>query len=92
MLNARIEVVVSNVSDAAILERARVHGIPTVHIPGKGRCSVCARAFENIFLLFEAQDLLILLKVLGQARVFDRLLIVQGSSLSLILLAIVSRV
>mmetsp|Transcript_1301 Transcript_1301/g.2837 ORF Transcript_1301/g.2837 Transcript_1301/m.2837 type:complete len:646 (+) Transcript_1301:153-2090(+) len=36
-LNAEISVVVGNVASSYILQRARVNGIPAVHIPGKGR-------------------------------------------------------
>jgi len=36
-LNASIEVVVSNVKSAYILQRARVNNLKTVHVPGKGR-------------------------------------------------------
>ena len=35
--DGQVAVVVSNIEDAIILERARSHGVETVHIPSKGR-------------------------------------------------------
>eukprot|EP01051_Picozoa_sp_SAG22_P018811 SAG22_NODE_3281_length_1807_cov_1.091335_1_plen_228_part_00 len=35
--DAEVAVVVSNISKAIILERARSHGVKAVHVPGKGR-------------------------------------------------------
>jgi folate-dependent phosphoribosylglycinamide formyltransferase PurN len=58
--DCQVAVVVSNIEDAIILERARSHGVETVHIPSKGRKRTEFDADVNAALEARGVDLVLL--------------------------------
>ena len=59
-LNVEVGVVISNISKAAILSRAREAGVPAVHVPGKGRSREDFDAEVNDVLARHGCDMVLL--------------------------------
>lgn len=59
-LDAEVGVVISNISKAVILSRARAAGVPAVHVPGKGRSREVFDAEINEVLTRHGCDIVLL--------------------------------